>query len=170
MKRREFIGLIGSAAAAWPLVARAQQTGKLPTIGFLGAGAASVWSSWVGAFVEQLHRQGWIEGRTVEIEYRWAEGRSERFAEIAAEFARLKVDVIVTGEPHRSLRSSRRHLSFRLSLQWRRTRLAQVLSPVWRVPTAMLPACLPWDRISRQSVSNLRARRAPASPGWRSWQ
>ena len=96
MKRREFITLLGGAAAAWPLAARAQQPGKLPTIGFLGAATASSWSQWVAAFVQRLRELGWIEGRTVAIEYRWAEGRSERFAEIAAEFVRLKVDVIVT--------------------------------------------------------------------------
>jgi putative tryptophan/tyrosine transport system substrate-binding protein len=96
MKRREFITLVGGAAAAWPLAARAQQPAKLPIIGFLGAATASARSQWVAAFVQRLHELGWIEGRTVAIEYRWAEGRSERFAEIAAEFVRLKVDVIVT--------------------------------------------------------------------------
>src|SRR5713101_244974 len=96
MKRREFVTLLGGAAAAWPLAARAQQAGKLPTVGFLGTGTPSAWSHWVAAFAQRLRELGWIEGRTVAIEYRWAEGRSERFAEIAAEFVRLKVDVIVT--------------------------------------------------------------------------
>jgi len=95
MKRRQFVTLLGGAAAM-PLVARAQQSAKLPIIGFLGAATASARSQWVTAFVQRLHELGWIEGRTVAIEYRWAEGRSERFAEIAAEFIRLKVDVIVT--------------------------------------------------------------------------
>ena len=80
---------------AWPLAARAQQP-KLPTIGFLGASTTSAWSDWSAAFVERLRELGWIDGRTVAIEYRWAEGRSERFTEIAAEFVRLKVDVILT--------------------------------------------------------------------------
>jgi ABC-type uncharacterized transport system substrate-binding protein len=96
MRRREFITLLSGAAAAWPLAARAQQPGKLPTIGFLGTTTPSAWSQWVAAFVQQLRELGWIEGRTVAVEYRWAEGRDERFAEIAAEFVRLKVDVIVT--------------------------------------------------------------------------
>jgi putative tryptophan/tyrosine transport system substrate-binding protein len=96
MRRRDFLGVLGGAAAAWPVSARAQQPGKRPTIGFLGAATASARSQWVAAFVQRLHELGWIEGRTVAIEYRWAEGRSERFAEIAAEFVRLKVDVIVT--------------------------------------------------------------------------
>jgi putative tryptophan/tyrosine transport system substrate-binding protein len=95
MKRREFITLLGGAAA-WPLAARAQQPAKLPTIGFLGAGTSSSHGQWAAAFVQRLHELGWIEGRTVAIEYRWAEGRTERFDEIAAEFVRRKVDVIVT--------------------------------------------------------------------------
>ena len=96
LKRREFVTLLGGAAAAWPLVARAQQPGKLPTIGFLGASTTSAWSHWSAAFVQRLRELGWIEGRTVAIEYRWAEGRGERYSEIAAEFVRLKVDVILT--------------------------------------------------------------------------
>ena len=97
MRRRELLSLLGGVTAAWPIGARAQQPGKLPTIGFLGAASASAWSPWVAAFVQRLRELGWIEGRTVAIEYRWAEGRSERNAEYAAEFVRLKVDVIVTG-------------------------------------------------------------------------
>jgi len=95
MKRREFITLLGGAAAACPLAARAQQA-KLPTIGFLGANTPSAQTEWTNAFVQRLRELGWIEGRTVAIEYRWAEGSSERAAEIAAEFVRLKVDAIVT--------------------------------------------------------------------------
>src|SRR5256886_1675049 len=95
MKRRTFISLLGGAAAAWPLAARAQHAGKLPTIGFLGADA-SAFSPWTAAFVAHLRELGWIENRNVAIEYRWSEGRTERYAEIAAEFVRMKVDVIVT--------------------------------------------------------------------------
>jgi putative tryptophan/tyrosine transport system substrate-binding protein len=80
----------------WPLAARAQQSKKLPTIGVLGAATPLSWRHWVAAFVQRLGELGWSEGRTVAIEYRWAEGRSEHMAEIAAEFVRLKVDVIVT--------------------------------------------------------------------------
>jgi len=97
IRRREFITLLGGAAAAWPLPARAQQSGKLATVGFLGASSASGWSSWVAAFVQRLRELGWIEGRNLTIEYRWADGRNERAAEFAAEFVRRKVDVIVTG-------------------------------------------------------------------------
>jgi putative tryptophan/tyrosine transport system substrate-binding protein len=96
VKRRNFIALIGSASV-WPLAAGAQQPAKLQTIGYLGTAAASAWAPWTAAFVQRLHELGWIDGRTVVIQYRWAEGRTERSAELAAELARLKVDVIVTG-------------------------------------------------------------------------
>jgi len=96
MRRRDFIAGITGLSAAWPFAARAQPA-KLPTIGFLGTTTASAWGPWTAAFVQRLRELGWIEGRTIAIEYRWAEGRSERFAEIAAEFVRLKVDVIITG-------------------------------------------------------------------------
>jgi putative ABC transport system substrate-binding protein len=95
MRRRAFISLLGGATA-WPLAALAQQSGKMPTIGFLGAATPLSWSEWTAAFVQRLRELGWVDGRTVTIEYRWAEGRSDRFTEIAAEFVRLKVDVIVT--------------------------------------------------------------------------
>ena len=96
MRRRGFICLIGAAATVWPLAARAQQLVKQRTIGFLGSSTPSAMSQWVAAFVQRLRELGWIEGGTVTIEYRWAEGRSSRAAEIAAEFVQLKVDVIVT--------------------------------------------------------------------------
>ena len=96
MRRREFITVLGCAAAAWPLAARAQQSAKLPTIGYFGGAAPAVDGQRVASFVQQLRELGWIEGRNVTIEYRWAEGRPEQMAEIAAEFPRLKVDVIVT--------------------------------------------------------------------------
>jgi len=88
--------LLGGAAAAWPLAARAQEPRRLPTIGFLGPNTRSVDSQRVVAFVERLRELGWTENRTVAIEYRWGEGRDERFAQIAAEFVRRNVDVIVT--------------------------------------------------------------------------
>ena len=96
IRRREFIFTLGGAAAAWPIAARAQQPGKLPTIGFLGSTTASIASQWVVVFVQRLRELGWIEGHTVAIEYRWAEGRKERADEFAAEFVQLKVDLIMT--------------------------------------------------------------------------
>jgi putative ABC transport system substrate-binding protein len=96
VKRREFLSLVGGATAAWPIVARAQQRERMRHIGFLGTTTPPAWTSWTDAFVQRLRELGWIEGRNVTIEYRWAESRPERLSEIAAEFARLKVDVIFT--------------------------------------------------------------------------
>ena len=95
MRRRDFItGIV--VFTSMPLAARAQQlTARLPTIGFLGSATLLVESQRVAAFVQRLRQLGWIENRNVAIEYRWAERRTERFTEIAAEFARLKVDLIV---------------------------------------------------------------------------
>jgi putative tryptophan/tyrosine transport system substrate-binding protein len=95
MRRREFITLVGSVAASWPVAARPQQPTKLPTIGFLGGDTVG-WRPWIDAFVGRLRELGWTDSRSVAIEYRWWEGRPERAAEIAAEFVRQKVDVIVT--------------------------------------------------------------------------
>jgi putative tryptophan/tyrosine transport system substrate-binding protein len=95
MKRREFVTVIGGVAA-WPILARAQRSGKLPTIGYLGASTPAEAAPWIAAFVQRLRELGWVEGRTVAIEYRWGEARSDRWAEITAEFVRLKVDVIAT--------------------------------------------------------------------------
>ena len=94
MRRREFISLVGGVVA-WPLTARAQ-AGKMPIIGLMGSGTGAAQSQWTSAFLDRLRELGWTEGRNIAIEYRWAEGLSERFAEIADEFVRLKVDVIVT--------------------------------------------------------------------------
>ena len=99
MRRREFLTILSGAAMAplvWPDDALAQQPRNSPTIGFLGTTTPTIWSANVAAFQNRLRELGWIEGRTVAIEYRWADGRGERYAEIAAEFIHLKVDVIVT--------------------------------------------------------------------------
>jgi len=96
MRRRAFIALIGGAAVAWPAVGRAQQRAKVATIGFLGPATPSAASNLVAAFVDRLSELGWAEGRNLTIEYRWAEGQSERYAKIASEFVALKVDLIVT--------------------------------------------------------------------------
>jgi putative tryptophan/tyrosine transport system substrate-binding protein len=96
IRRREFIVTLGGAATAWPFAARAQQAAMRPTIGFLGSGTPAVQGQWVAAFVQRLRELGWIEGRNLTIEYGWAEGSADRAAELAAEFVRRKVDVIVT--------------------------------------------------------------------------
>ena len=99
MRRRDFISLVGGSAVAWPLTARAQTAGKLPTIGLLAPATPAAHGPWFASLVQRLNELGWIEGRTVAIEQRYAEGRSDRYDEIAAEFVRLKVDVIVTTGP-----------------------------------------------------------------------
>ena len=91
MRRREFIILFGSAAVAWPFAARSQQPGQLPIIGYMGQGTPAAEAKRVAAFVERLRELSWIEGRTVVIEYRWTDGRSDLAADFAAEFARRKV-------------------------------------------------------------------------------
>ena len=107
MRRRAFITLLGGAAA-WPLAAGAQQP-RIPLIGFLGTATRSAWGQWVTATDQRLRELGWIEGRNLVVEYRWAEGRSERYSEIAEEFVGLKVDVILTsgGAEAKSQRPSR---------------------------------------------------------------
>jgi putative ABC transport system substrate-binding protein len=97
MLRRQFISLLAGVATTWPLVALAQRA-KLPTIGYLGPLTQSAQRDWTAAFVMSMRRHGWIDGDTIAIKYRWAEGRTDRFAEIAAELVQLKVDVIVTAE------------------------------------------------------------------------
>jgi putative ABC transport system substrate-binding protein len=94
--RREVLCTLASAAVAWPVGARAQQPGKLPLVGMLVPGTQTTHGQWFASLVQRLRELGWIEGRTVAFEYRWAEGRTDRAAEIAADFVRLKVDVIVT--------------------------------------------------------------------------
>ncbi len=96
MRRREFIILVGGAVVAWPLAPNAQQPGKLPTIGHVGSAPRMGESQRDAALLQRLRELGWIEGRTLAIEYRWAENRFDRYDEIAAAFVRLKVDVIVT--------------------------------------------------------------------------
>ena len=93
--RRAFIAGLGSAAT-WPLIAGAQPANKVPTIGFLGPASASAMKPWATAFVQRLAELGWNDGRSIAIEYRWADGHTERFPEIAAEFVGLKVDLVVT--------------------------------------------------------------------------
>jgi len=95
MQRREFITLVGGAAAAWPIVTRAEQPARLPAIGFLGSATPSAAPEGAAAFVQRLNELRWVVGSTVAIEYRWAEGRNDRFVELAAD-VRLKVDAIVT--------------------------------------------------------------------------
>jgi putative ABC transport system substrate-binding protein len=95
VRRREFIGFFGGAAA-WPLAAGARQPGKAPVIGFLATGSGAAWGEWVAAFVRRLRDLGWVDGASVAVEVRWADGQTERIAEIASEFAHRKANIIVT--------------------------------------------------------------------------
>jgi putative tryptophan/tyrosine transport system substrate-binding protein len=103
MRRRELIAALGGAAAAWPLVARAQQARHVPIIGYVAPSNPLIPSRSTGAFLQRLREVGWIEGQTITIETRWAAGRPERLDEIAAEFIRLKVDLIVTSSTNDSI-------------------------------------------------------------------
>jgi putative ABC transport system substrate-binding protein len=123
MRRREFIAILG--VVGWPLVSRAQQAAKLPTIGFLGANNETFERGSTDAFVQRLRELGWIENRTVAIEYRWAEGREARFAEFAAEFVRLKVDVIFTYGTPSSMAAKKATAASRSCLPPPATQLAQ---------------------------------------------
>lgn len=95
MRRRDLIGGI-VVFTAWSLAARAQQAGKIPTIGFLGPTAPEAWAAWTKAFVDRLAQLGWIDGRTIHVVYRWGNGHTQRFGELAAELVALKVDLILT--------------------------------------------------------------------------
>jgi putative ABC transport system substrate-binding protein len=101
MQRRDFITLLGGAAAAWPLAARAQSAGKRYTIGYLSAGSLNLVEA-TAAFTDALRELGWVEGKNVGFEHRYAENRFERLAEFAAELVHLKVDVIVAELSRRS--------------------------------------------------------------------
>jgi len=97
MRRREFVlTFAGLGVSGWPTIASAQQAAKSPTIGFMGAGTPAGWKDWTSAFQQRMRELGWVEGRNLMIEYGWAEGSADRYLEIASEFAKLKVDVIVT--------------------------------------------------------------------------
>jgi putative ABC transport system substrate-binding protein len=108
MRRRDFVVLLVSAAANWPGFAVARNQENLPVIGYMGAGTPSSWRQWTEAFLQRLNELGWVDGRNIVIEYRWAEGDTERYAEIAKEFVRLKVDIIFTvgGEAAKGATSS----------------------------------------------------------------
>jgi len=169
MQRREFITLIGGAAAAWPLNARAQQPVKLATIGYMGPNTPSVDSYRLPAFVQRLRELGWIEGRTVAIEYRWAEGRSERLAEIAAEFVQRKVDVIVTAATLPTAAAKQATSTIPIGSPPWGIRSAPAWSLRWLVRAAMSLVCRCSKPIAPASDWNCCERSFPVCGIWRSW-
>jgi ABC transporter substrate binding protein len=166
--RREFITLLGGSAVAWPLAARAQQA-KLPTIGFLGSGAQISQRPWADAFVRRLNELGWIEGSTITIDYRWAEGRPDRFAEIAAEFVRLKVDLIyaVGTEATLAARKATSVIPIVFPVAGDPSTLEWWLHSRGRARTS--PVCQTLRPISLLSGSKFYATFSQGSPVWRSW-
>ena len=167
MKRREFVTLLAAAAASMPLAARAQQADKLPTIGILGSSSAA-WSHWLGAFVQRLHELGWIENRTVTIEYRWTEGRNERYAEFGDEFVRRKVDVILPLGSPATIAAKRRHQSFPSSFRSPPTLSARAWSLPLRARVATSPDCQTSSPILPASGSGFCVTLSPASANWQS--
>ena len=171
MRRRDFITLVGGGIAVRPLAAQAQQAGKLPTIGFLVAGTPTSHGQWVAAFMQRLRELDWIEGRTITIEYRWAEGRDERFAEIAAELVRRQVDVIVTSATAAivAAKQATSVIPIVFAAAGDPVGIGLVARLVWRDRAATLPVCRSSKPILRPSESNFCARLSRVSAGWRSW-
>jgi putative tryptophan/tyrosine transport system substrate-binding protein len=95
MRRREFITLLGGAAAAWPLTAQAQQSTKIPRVGLLSTFSPSETMPWHQALREGLRHLGWVEGENITVEYRYAESRLDRLPALASDLVRLNVDLIV---------------------------------------------------------------------------
>jgi putative ABC transport system substrate-binding protein len=140
MHRREFISLIGGTVALLPGVVRAQQT-AMPVIGFLGGETSALWADRVAAFWQGLNETGYVEGRNVEIEYRWAEGHNERLPALAADLVQRQVSVLValggTASAKRQGPRQRRFLSY---FEWQRILWKRVLLPALTDLAAMSPA------------------------------
>ena len=115
MKRREFITLLGGAAAAWPLAARAQQPGRLPTIGYLGAGASTAESPWTAAFMQRLRELGWIEGRTIAVELAGQRAVATAMPKSRPTWSSSRLRSLSHIRRRRSLPRSRQHQLSRLS-------------------------------------------------------
>ena len=167
--RRQFITLLGGAAAARPLAARTQQPAMRPTIGFLGSGTPAVQGQWVAAFVQRLRELGWIEGRNLTIEYRWAEGSADRAAELAAEFVRRKVDVIVTYANPMVVATKQATSVIPIVFAAAADPVGTASLRVWRGPAATSRAYRRRTPILLASIWNFCATLFPVSAGWRSW-
>ena len=165
--RRELLAAFSGAVATWPLAAQAQQAERLPTIGFLGAGTLSTYSPWAVAFMQRLRELGWIEGRNIAIEYRWADGRNERYSEIATEFSRLRVDVIVTTGTGAVIAAKQATASIPIVFT-RETRSPPAWSQVWRNREATSPGCRTSCPMLPASGSNSCAKLFPIFADWQS--
>jgi ABC-type uncharacterized transport system substrate-binding protein len=139
MRRREFITLLGGAAAAWPMAVRAQQR-AMPVVGVLYGVSAAEWASRIAEFRRGLSELGFVEGRSVAFEYRWAEGRFDRVPAMAADLVSRKVAVILVGGGNVGVRAVMAATQFRSCLQPSRTRSRTALLPALIVPAAMSPA------------------------------
>jgi putative ABC transport system substrate-binding protein len=169
VKRRDFITVLGGAAAALPLAARAQQP-AVPVIGFMGAGSAAAQSHLTSAFLQRLRELGWTEGRDLRIEYRWGEGGTERFAEIAAEFVRLKVDLILTHNTPPTLAAKQATSVIPIVFATAGDPVGTGIMQVWRDRAAISPACRVRQPIQRASASNFCVSLSPICGDWLSWQ
>jgi putative ABC transport system substrate-binding protein len=157
------------SAAAWPVMAQAQQPAKMPTIGYLGPTTPAVESQRVAAFVQRLRELGWIEGRTIAIEYRWAEGRSERFNEIAAEFVQLKVDVIATYATPPVIAAKQATSAIPIVFGVAADPISASLVASLAHPGGTSPDCRSSRAILAASGSNFCAKLPLASGCWRYW-
>jgi putative tryptophan/tyrosine transport system substrate-binding protein len=166
LKRRDFITLLGGAAAAWPLAARAQQPRKTPTVGLLGATTPAVAGQWIAAFAQRLHELGWTEGRTVAIEYRFAEGRNERMAEIVAEFVKARADVIVAQGTQAALTAKNATAVIPIVFVLRATPSEAGWLRAWHAPAAMSPGFRVRQPTLAASASISCARSSRGCAGW----
>ena len=164
MERRQFIKIVCGFVGAWPLGAKAQQPGNQRLIGILGADATA-WGPWTVALTARLRELGWNAGDNLAIEYRWAQGRSDRVSEFAAEFERRKVDVIISyGGAVTTLKQTITSIPI-ASLPLHSIRFAAVWFRAWRIRLATLPesrssslilsASRSWGMAWRKSSSRL---------------
>jgi ABC transporter substrate binding protein len=170
LKRRELLALLASTAATgWPGAGWGQHTPKMPVIGLMGSSSAAAMSHLTAAFLQRLRELGWTEGRDLRIEYRWGEGRNERFAEIAAEFVRLKVDLILTHNTPPTLAAKQATSVIPIVFATAAIRLVLALWQVSRDRAEISPAYRVRYRIQPASVSNFCASLFPICAVWRSW-
>jgi putative tryptophan/tyrosine transport system substrate-binding protein len=169
IRRRELIAALGGLPVVWPLAALAQQASKPPTIGFLGATTPAGGGQLLAAFVQRLRELGWVEGRNVAIEIRWGEGRSERFAEIAAEFVRLKVDVILTHNTPPVLAAKQATSSIPIVFATAGDPVGTGVVASLARPGATSLGCRAGRPMLSASDSNCCARLCRVFVGWRSW-